>query len=489
MSDGQRFTLADVLAATGGGVVEAGAHDAAAVARRVATDTRALPDGCWFVALRGARFDAHDLLAEAVAAGAGGLVVDREGAGVGLGVPVVRVDDTASALGRLGAAARDRVHGPVVGVGGAAGKTTTRTLVALALRPLGRVHATAGNLNNHLGVPLTLLAMPDGAAAAVVELGTSGHGEIAVLSAIARPNVRLIVNIGPEHLEGLGDLDGVAREELVLFDTARAGDVAIVNADDPYLAAAALPPGVRAVRWGRAADADVRLCAATVDAAAWATDAVYEIGHGEARLRVGARIPAPGAHLAHNAGAALAVAWALGVDVHAAAAALADYAPVGMRLRPTPLAGGVLAINDAYNANPPSVAASVGLLADLVLGRVGSAGQPARAVAVLGDLLELGDAEAAWHDQVAADAAQRVALLVLVGPRMARAAAAARAAGSAGGGAEVWAAEDGLALAEALSAWLRDGDVVLFKGSRGARVERVLEAVSAARAAHGEESA
>lgn len=421
----------------------------------VVTDSRGDVDGAWFVALVGERFDGHAFAEDVGRRGARGGVFAR--AVPGWTGPWVEVDDTTRALQDLGRAARDALAGPVVGVGGAAGKTTTRALVACALSPLGRVHQTAGNLNNHLGVPISLLAAPDDAAATVLELGTSAPGEIALLASIARPDVRLIVNIGHEHLEELGGMEGVAREEGTLFDTARPADVCVVNADDPWLCGWPVPG--RRVRWGRSADADLRLVEARVDGAAWRTHARFHTPVGAVEVT----LPAPGEHLAHNAGAALAVAHALGVDLHRAAEGLARYEPVGMRLRPVPLPGGVLAINDAYNANPPSMNASLATLAAM----------PGRRIAVIGDMLELGPDEDRLHAEVVRGAdALGLDLLVLVGPRMSRfASEAART--------ETWSAVDGPSLAPRLGGFLRSGDRVLFKGSRGARVERVLEALTA----------
>ncbi len=439
----------EAIAAATGGKLHGGEH-----LGPVSTDSRGGIAGAWFVALVGERFDGHDFAEGAAAAGAGGGVFSR--AVPGWTRAWVEVPDTTAALQALGAAARDRLMGPVVGVGGAAGKTTTRVLVALALSPLGAVHQTQANLNNHLGVPLTLLGAQEHAAASVVELGTSAPGEIQTLATIARPDVRLIVNIGPEHLEELGGIEGVAREECVLFDSARSGDVCLVNTDDPWLSAWRIAG--RVIRWGRAADADVRLAQAEVDGPGWCTRASYDTPQG----RVVLTLPAPGEHLAHNAAAALAAALALGVDLHQAARAMEAYAPVGMRLRPTRLPGEILAINDAYNANPPSMRASLATLTTM----------PGRRVAVLGDMLELGVDEARLHDEVVAEADTKgLDLLLLVGPRMVRSHHLAERT-------PAWADVDGPALAPQLAAWLQSGDTVLFKGSRGARVERVLDALT-----------
>lgn len=446
----QTFDGAAIARATGGALV----RDAAAGA--LFTDSRKVIPGGWFVALVGEKFDGHGFAADVLAKGAAGVVVSRP---VDVSGGVVLVADTTVAYQALGAAARDRVKGPVIGIGGAAGKTTTRALTALALSPKGRVHQNSANLNNHIGVPLTLLETPDDAAAVVVEMGTSGKGEMEVLVAVARPNVRLVVNIGPEHLEGLGDLDGVAAEEGVMFDRARPGDVLLVNADDPYLRDWPVPAGARVVTWGESPDAQVRLVDAVLDPVTLATRATFHTPMGP----VVADIPSPGRHVAHDAAGALAAAWVCGVDLADAASALSRYEAVGMRLRREsipidgPRPGSVTVLNDAYNANPPSMEAALAVLCAL----------PGRRVAVLGDMLELGDEEAKWHDHVAAVAATKgLDLVVLCGPRMSAAGAACPGA---------WRVPDPLAVAAKLRPWLKDGDVLLVKGSRGVRLERVIE--------------
>ncbi|MEQ1502231.1 MAG: UDP-N-acetylmuramoyl-tripeptide--D-alanyl-D-alanine ligase [Myxococcota bacterium] len=446
-----RFDGQQIGAATGGRVVRDGPKGT------IATDTRTIGAGTWFVALRGDRFDAHDFVRMAGERGAVGVVIDREldaiPGGAAFQGGVVVVPDTTRALQALGKAARAAFSGPVAGLTGSSGKTTTRALIALALAPLGRVHQTTGNLNNHIGVPLTLLSRPEDARAMVIEMGTSSPGEIEVLARLATPDVRLIVNVGPAHLEELGGLDGVAVEKGALFATARPGDAVCVNLDDPRIAALPVPPNVRRLTWGTTGD--IALREARIDPVALATDAAWDTPVG----RLSVRIPAPGHHIAHDAAGALCVALALGIDLREAVAALAAYEPVGMRLRSEPLPGGGRALNDAYNANPASMEASLRLLASL----------PGRRAAVLGDMLELGPDELDWHRSIVALAGELgLDHVVLVGPRMAAVAAACP-------GAAVH--PDPATAVEPLQQWLADGgaaDVVLFKGSRGARVERVL---------------
>ncbi|MFT4625236.1 MAG: UDP-N-acetylmuramoyl-tripeptide--D-alanyl-D-alanine ligase [Myxococcota bacterium] len=444
------FDASAIAAATAGVVI----HDAPAGA--MVTDSRRMVPGAWFVALVGDRFDGHRFLDQAIADGAAGVVVERDlpedwAAGA------VRVTDTLVALQDLARAARRRCIGPVVGITGSSGKTTTRTLVALALGPMGPVHQTGANLNNHIGVPLTILGGSVDAAATLVEMGTSAPGEIGLLADIGTPNVRLITNVGPAHLAELGGLGGVAIEKTALFRSARPGDICCINADDPHLREAELPDGVLAVRWGEASDADIRLVAVRILVEEFSTEAEFSTPAG----RVTARIPAPGHHIAVDAAAALAVAYALGVDLSAAAAAMGGYEPVGMRLRREVLPSGVIALNDAYNANPDSVAASVRLLASLGGGRV----------AVLGDMLELGPDEARWHSETVALAdVLGLDLLVLVGPRMAAAVGSVEHT-------PVLAFPDPADAAPSLATRLAPGDHVLFKGSRGARVERILQSL------------
>jgi UDP-N-acetylmuramoyl-tripeptide--D-alanyl-D-alanine ligase len=436
------FSSDQIAAATGGELVRAAASGA------ISTDTRKLEPGMWFVALVGPKYDGHDHVDAALAAEAAGVVVHRDVTPTAGGL--VRVANTTRAVQDLGRLARDRLTGPVVGITGSAGKTTTRTLTTLALSPMGFVQETAGNLNNHLGVPLTLCGGREDADATVLEMGTSAPGEIALLADIGRPNVRLVVNVGPSHLLELGGLDGVQREKGAMFETARSGDVCCVNLDDPRVAAMPIPAGATRLTWGKDPTARVRLLDARVDAARLLTQARYDVGGAHVRVE----IPTPGLHVAHNAAGALAIALALDVDPHDAADAMREYKPVGMRLAVEQLPKGIRAINDAYNANPTSMEASLRTLAGL----------DGRRVAVLGDMLELGGEEAYWHSRIARFATSLgLDRVVLVGPRMAATDIPVDAK-----------AEDAADLVDGLVAWLRPGDTVLFKGSRGARVERVL---------------
>jgi UDP-N-acetylmuramoyl-tripeptide--D-alanyl-D-alanine ligase len=447
-----RFSGGEIGRITGGRLLAPGPEGP------VGTDTRQIAPGSWFVALRGERFDGHDCLADAARLGCAGVVVSREPP-EGWAAGAVLVDDTLRALQDLGHAVRRRFSGPVVGLTGSVGKTTTRALTSLALSAHGRVHETGGNLNNHVGVPLTLLAAPDDADFLVIEMGMSGFGEIHRLAEIAEPTVRLITNVAPAHLEGVGDLSGVARAKGELFASARPGDVLCVNQDDARVAALPRPTGVRIVRFGSRADCDVHWLGARLDPVTLVTR--YRLC--VAGLELSGVLPVPAPYVAWNAAAAAAVLVALELPLQDFTAALAGYQPVGMRMRVEDGPGGIRVLNDAYNANPASMVAAIGALASL--GGV-------RRVALLGDMLELGPGEVDLHEQVLVEALSAgLDLLAVCGPRMRE--AAERLGSSAG----LLVAADPVGLAELAGPLLRNGDVVLLKGSRGMAMERVLLAL------------
>ncbi len=449
------FRAEELAAATGGTLRAPGP------AGTISTDSRRVREGLWFLALPGERFDGHDYLPHVLAAGCAGAIAHRVPKGWTAGF--VEVADTLRALQDLGAYARGAFFGPVVGVTGSAGKTTTRAMIALIAEGLGPVYQTEGNLNSQIGVPLTLLAAPPEARVWVIEMGMDRLGQIDRLQRISRPEVRLITNVGPAHLEGVGSIEGVATAKGELFLGARPGDTCCVNIDDPRIAALPIPEGVRVLRYGRAKGADVRLTDAVVDAATLSTRYRVELAHGGAVLGT---LSSPGLHLALDATAAIAAGVALRLPVEGMAARLARYEPVGMRQRIEAGPGGIRVINDAYNANPISTAAALETLS-VVSG--------ARRVALLGDMLELGSSEASAHREMVELAARlKLDLVGLAGPRYA---AAAEAAGLSHHPAFLL-APDAPALGRALQRRLHAGDLVLLKGSRGTAMERVLPALA-----------
>jgi len=456
------WALDEVVRATGARMMR---HGRAERFSRVTTDTRTLAPGDCFVALAGEHHDAHRFAAEAVAAGATGLVVARA---VELpaeaDVTVLQVADTLRALQDLAADLRRRVAPCVLAITGSNGKTTTKEMLAAILEHAGdpaRVRKTHGNLNNLIGVPLTLLGLAGDETHAVIEMGMNAPGEIRRLTEIADPDVGLITNVGPAHLEGLGSVEGVARAKGELFATMRPSATVIVNAEDRHVAAlGAAFPG-RRVAFG--AGTDISAEDVTCDARG---AAAFRLRLADATIDV--RLQIPGRHNVLNALAAAAAAWAVGIGPEAISAGLGAATSVGARMRVVTLANGVTLVDDSYNANPASVAAALRSLAEA----------PAtRRIAVLGDMLELGSASAEQHRAVGALAGTLgLAALYLHGD-FARDTAAGAAAGMAAHAIHV--AANHAAIASALAAEARAGDWVLVKGSRGQRMEEVVRLLGA----------
>jgi UDP-N-acetylmuramoyl-tripeptide--D-alanyl-D-alanine ligase len=415
---------------------------------RVWTDTRSIQRGDLFVALSGERFDAHDFLRDAVAAGAAAVVVSRLDATRGLGVPVLHVNDTRAAFGSLGRYRRRAWNGPVIAVVGTNGKTSTKELIRAALDSRLEVHATHLNLNNLVGVPQTLLAIPDHADVAVIEMGTNQPGEIALLRAVAEPTVVVVTSIAEEHLEGLGDLAGVMREEMAACDGV---DLAIVPANQQDVVGEAR----KRARYVVAAGLDQP----PVDR--WSVD-VDGLGHLTAS-GVEVTVPLRGVHNLRNATLALAVADRLGISMEDAARGIAGMSLPPMRSAVERL-GRALLINDAYNSNPGSARAAIDLLA-----HAGGKTERRQRVAVLGTMLELGPTTPALHDDVARHAvASGVDLIAGVGEF-------ASALERIGAPAErVIAAADAEAVWPKLSSRLQPDAIILLKGSRGIKLERLV---------------
>lgn len=449
-----RFTLADV-ARWCGGTLRSGAPEH--FCEGVSIDSRRVPSGCLFVAIRGEHHDAHSFVADAAKAGAA-LLVER-GREAPPGVATVEVDDTTRALAELGAGVRGRFSGRVIAITGSNGKTSTKELTSAALGELPHLK-TAGNLNNQFGVPLTLVRLEDSHEVAIVEMGTNHPGEIAFLAGLAAPQIGVLTNVGTAHAEFLGGREGVAREKGALFEALPADGVAIANADDKNVMAQTARTRARVMRFGRSPEADV--CAEDVRA----------VGLEGFRFRLrtpfgsaDTAIPSLGEVHVQNALAAAAAALAAGVALEVVAAGLPRTPVVGGRLEPVRV-GGVHVLNDSYNANPQSMRAAIETLC-----RLRGTG---RAVAVLGDMGELGPQAPRFHREVGHAAGELgVDVLVAVGQHAKAMGDAAVEAGVAASA--VAAAPDTAAAATQLRASLREGDWVLLKGSRAMQMERVLE--------------
>ncbi len=437
----------------------------------VSTDTRTLRSGDLFIALDGPNFDAHSLLAGARQKGAVAAVVSRP---VDDALPQLQVADTRLALGQLAAAWRAGFKGCLVAITGSNGKTTVKEMVASILGCRGEVLATAGNFNNDIGMPLTLLRLrPQLHRYAVIEMGANHKGEIGYLSRLARPDVALITNAAAAHLAGFGSLDDVAQAKGEIWQGLARGGVAVVNADDHYARYwNTLVSDYKVIHFG--AEADVALKSGA------ARPPEQRLSQGRFRNQftlatplgdVAISLQLAGQHNVWNAMAATAVAIAAGADLADVAQGLGRMRPVKGRLQPRISAWGQLLIDDSYNANPHSVAAAIDLLGQM-------AGE---SILALGDMAELGDEAAQQHHQVGELAARRgVDRVFACGPLCREA-----VAGFGRGGQWFETREE---LIKALASYLaeRGEDLtVLVKGSRSAAMEQVVDSLVAGTAESG----
>lgn len=440
----------------------------AAIAR-VHTDTRSLQAGDLFVALQGERFDAHEFLPQARAAGAVAAIASHGLAEAGL--PGVEVPDTRLALGELARLWRERLTLPLIAVTGSNGKTTVTQMIARILRTAAgdAAHATQGNLNNDIGVPLTLLRLRPSHRLAVIELGMNHPGEIAWLASLARPTVALVNNAQREHQEFMGTVEAVARENGEVIRALGADGVAVFPSDDAHTAVwRELAQGRRALTFSDTdAHADVRALTAHWQDGAWALQAATPAGEFRSRLHIAGR------HNVRNALAAAACALAAGVSLAHIAAGLEAFEPVGGRSRALSLhlpAGAVTLVDDTYNANPDSVVAAINVLAEL----------PAPRLLLLGDMGEVGEQGLAFHLEVLRHARARdIETVHCAGQWMQQACAALQAAGEPAP--RHWAEVADLAAFVCGELGRTDASVrsVLVKGSRFMRMERVVQALQA----------
>ena len=416
------WTAADLAEATGG--IASAPFDATGVS----IDSRTVQPGNLFVALDGENGDGHDHVAAALAKGAVGALVHRDVAGATL-----RVADTLEALWALGRFARARFDGRVVAVTGSVGKTTVKEMLRTILSAAGPTHAAVASYNNHWGVPLTLARLPRDAAFCVAEVGTNHPGEIGPLSRLVRPHVAVITAIEPAHIGHFGTLQAIAVEKAAIFDGLEPGGAGIL-------------PEAWAQLWPGA----TRVSSVPADGDADGSSFPWQAGR--------ARVNAPGAHMVSNALVALTAAAALGVE---GAAALAGFRPMAGRGAQRTLPGGGTLLDESYNANGASVRAALSVLRGL----------PGRRVAVLGDMLELGDHGPAEHAGLAPAVADSADLLFTCGPLM-RGLFDAVPDGLRGAH-----AADSAVLAPVVAGRVRTGDSVLVKGSLGSRMSAIVRAL------------
>lgn len=449
------FTLAEIVEATGGVLVQGSSSSRV---RGVSTDTRSIGRGELFVAVRGGNFDGHDFLAGAAKSGATALLVDRKDVALPNNVAAVRVDDTVRAYGLIARYHRRRFSIPVIAVTGSAGKTTTKELVASVLRRKYRVLYNKGTDNNHIGVPATLLRLRAGHTAAVIETGTNHPGEIDWLASIVEPTVAVFTNVGPSHLAGLGTPEGVFHEKAALAKHVAAGGTLIVNTDDALLAGLLRDPAEhKVVSYGVEKPADLQ--AGKVEADARRISFVADGTRFE--------IKTPSRSNVYNALAAIACGRLLGVPTEDVRRGLLAFrTPPGRQVVHRLV--GLTLIDDTYNANPLSFRNAL-----QTLGNMRGKG---RSVVVCADMLELGDSAERLHRDVGAfAAAQGVDVLLTCGRLAHFIALEARAQRPE---TDVRQPADQAAALEELKGILRPGDVVLVKGSRGMRMEKVVQGLT-----------
>ncbi len=456
-----RLTLGWIAQAVDGRLRGDGGREAG----EIVTDSRALQPGDVFVALRGPRFDGHAFAAEVLGRGAAAVVVERDVAGALTPPPdaaVIAVDDGLLALQALAQAVRAAAGTRVVAITGSAGKTTTKEATAAFLAARFRVVKNKGNLNNHIGLPLSLMQLRSGPDAAVMELGMNHAGEISTLVRIARPDVRVWTNVGDAHLGFFASPDAIADAKAEILEGATPQSVFVANADDRRVVARAAGFPGRCLTFGEAAGASVRAVAVD-DRGLDGIRAEVTTPAGDVRLD----IPLIGRGNLSNVLAATAVAVDFGVPLDAIAAAASRLEPADRRGAVHRLSRGVVLIDDSYNSSPAALTRAL----ETVAAEARATGK----VAVLGEMLELGDHAVALHEACGrAAAAAGLRQIVAVGGAPARALAGAAVKAGMPAGAVQWFATSAEA-AGAVASLVRDGDLVLVKGSRGTRTDVVAD--------------
>jgi UDP-N-acetylmuramoyl-tripeptide--D-alanyl-D-alanine ligase len=448
------FTLEEVMTATGSRLLYTA--DPQVCFPDVSTDTRSIGRGSLFIALKGENFDGHDYVTQAVEHGATGIIVQEDRVEYHReGLAVFLVADTLAAYQGLARFHRRRFSIPVIAVTGSVGKTTTRSMIASVLAQKFNVLQTEKNFNNEIGLPKTLLQLTPEHGACVVEMGMRGRGQIAALAAIAEPTIGVVTNVGNCHIELLGSKDNIAKAKSELVEAISTDGVAVLNQDDPYTAAMADLCRGKVIGYGLTGAAmiegsRVRLDESGIRFKCRCFDELFDV-----------HVPVIGAHNVQNALAAIAVGRVLGICGRKLQNGLAEYKGFPMRQELLHIAPYTF-INDTYNANPASMAEALHVLAQF------SKGQK---IAVLGDMLELGDWARQEHEKVGKEAAELgVDVLITLGPLAGYIAESARQNGMQ----RVYSVPDHAAAAAQLQKILKPGDTILLKGSRGMAMENIL---------------
>lgn len=430
----------------------------------VITDTRKLAEGSLFVAFKGERFNGEDFLLEAVEKGATGLIVSEtctEKQLQDIKAVVFRVKDTVIAYQQLAAYHRRRFSVPVIAITGSNGKTTTKDLTAAVLSAGRKVLKTAANFNNEIGLPLTLLQLSDTHEAAVVEIGMRGLGQIAALAPVAAPSIAIVTNVGETHMELLGSIENIAKAKGELVEAVEPGGTVILNADNPYVAAMCgkVRNGVRVITFGIDETADIHGMN-IVQNDDGSTGFECSVDGKMAAFH----LPMAGRHNVYNALAAIAAGFALDMQIEKMQAGLTASEITGMRFECSKK-GDYTIINDAYNASPMSMEAAINTLRDVAAGR---------RVLVLGDMLELGDLATEAHQKVGRKAAESGAeVLVTVGKLGKEIAQGAKNVNMD----KIYSCDTREAAGKVLKDILQPGDTILFKGSRGMMMEKIIDLI------------
>jgi UDP-N-acetylmuramoyl-tripeptide--D-alanyl-D-alanine ligase len=466
------FTVDELLAATRGRFLRG---ERTALFSGISIDSRVLKPGELFIALRGDRFDGHNFIVPALKAGAHGVLFASEAASPqSLALDshfqnrvFIQVTDTLLGLQSIAGFHRSRFSVPLIAITGSNGKTTTKEMAACILSNRVRLLKNEGNLNNHIGVPLTLLRLDAVHQVAVIEIGINRPGELRTLCKIARPQVGLITNVGPTHLEFLGDVEGVARAKGEMLEVLTSRDTAILNADDPHFQILASKAKGDLITFGIERDADVMASEIRMPPDAGPTFRLTN-RKGANKEGIDVTLPIMGKYNIYNALGAAAIAVQQGLDLQMIREGLEKFQPLSMRSQLVDLKGFHI-LNDAYNANPASMKSAIETLA-----RLGVQGQK---IAILGDMLELGNGSQAAHQEVGRVVAKAgIDYLFTMGIQAEEIANGALLANM--DESKVFRSQDPRGVGEKLFKLARPGDYILVKGSRKMKMERILELIS-----------
>lgn len=450
-----RMRVGEIVAACGGKLL---CGDPNTIITSVSTDSRKIQFGTLFVPIVGEKTDAHSFISATFAAGAAATLT-QEHDGMNDTHAWIRVQNTEQALQRIAAVYRKQFHIPFVGITGSVGKTTTKEMVALALSGSLNVMKTEGNFNSQIGLPLTMFNVADRHQAAVVEMGMSNFGEMSRLAQVAAPDYAVVTNIGISHIEQLKTQQNILSEKLHITDCFHKDSILFLNGDDPLLAGLRGKPGIRISWFGTAPWCDFR--AENIRSAESSTQFTFLMPGASYEVT----LPVLGLHNVTNALAGLAVAKTLGVPMEKAIAKLTEYRPLAMRQQIHHI-NGITVIDDSYNASPDAIKSSVNVLCEFHTGK---------RIAVLADMLELGDFSRQAHFDVGVYAARTgVDLILTVGER---AREIAEGAHSVNPDFACYSCEDNTEAIAKLKELLTGGDVVLIKGSRGMRTDQIVKSL------------